>query len=114
MDRREFIKSAVGAAVATGAAAVVLPGIEAAPEPVIPGPYTRVPVEDDIADPLEGEPSYVYVAWANDPYGNGFSLTFAPDKDFIAMYATNEAKQPSKEDFMGKWRMYRPWNEGNS
>lgn len=55
-----------------------------------------------------GHSAFVYIAWASDDAGTGFSLTFDPDLDFIAILASEtEIESPQASDFAGLWKEYR-------
>lgn len=56
-----------------------------------------------------GISSFVYIAYAEDEDGTGFSLDPAPGLDFIAILVTNTAiAQPAAENFAGLWTRFRP------
>ena len=57
---------------------------------------------------IEGENAYVYVAYADDEDGNGFTNTFNESKDYIAVKSTNtEIPAPVASDFAGLWKNYK-------
>ena len=57
---------------------------------------------------IEGENAYVYVAYADDEDGNGFTNTFNESKDYVAIKATNtEIPAPVASDFAGLWKNYK-------
>jgi hypothetical protein len=57
---------------------------------------------------IEGEDAFVYVGYADDDIGTGFTLTFDPSKDYIAFKSTNvEIPNPVASDFAGLWKKYK-------
>ena len=57
---------------------------------------------------VEGEDAFVYIAYADDEDGNGFTNTFNENKDYIAVKSTNtEIPSPQASDFAGLWKNYK-------
>jgi hypothetical protein len=57
---------------------------------------------------IEGEDAFVYIGYADDDIGTGFTLTFDPSKDYIAFKNTNvEIPNPVASDFAGLWKKYK-------
>jgi hypothetical protein len=57
---------------------------------------------------VTGVSSYVYIAYADDAAGTGFTLAFDPSKDYIAIRSTTfEIPSPVVGDFTGLWTKYR-------
>jgi hypothetical protein len=55
-----------------------------------------------------GSSAFLYVAWADDNSGSGFTTTFDPAKDYIAFLSTTtEIPTPTASDFSGLWAKYR-------
>jgi len=64
----------------------------------------------------DGANAYVYVAYASASDGTGFTTTFNPALDYIAVLPTDtEIETPSAGDFAGRWKNYKgaPGNDGN-
>jgi hypothetical protein len=56
----------------------------------------------------EGKSAYVYIAYADDDHGTGFTNTFDPTKDYIAILSTDkEIAEPVAQDFLGLWKNYK-------
>lgn len=56
----------------------------------------------------DGEDAYVYIAYASDASGTGFTTTFNADLDYIAIKSTNtEIVTPQASDFTGLWKNYK-------
>lgn len=54
---------------------------------------------------VAGDSAYVYIAYADDTAGTGFTMTFNTSKDYIAIKSTNvEIPSPSVSDFIGLWK----------
>jgi hypothetical protein len=51
-----------------------------------------------------GTNAYLYIAWADDASGNGFTLTFDPSKDFRAEYQSTTPITPVQSTFNGLWK----------
>ncbi|MEM3091537.1 MAG: hypothetical protein QXD05_00165 [Candidatus Pacearchaeota archaeon] len=52
-----------------------------------------------------GSNTYIYIAYADDANGNGFTLTFDENKDYIAIKHTREEIiNPTQSDFVGLWK----------
>ena len=62
---------------------------------------------NDGADGEDGEDAFLYIAWADDAAGNGFTMVFNPNKNWIAMLQTDTEVTPVQADFAGKWTKYR-------
>ncbi|NLD20735.1 MAG: hypothetical protein GX663_10960, partial [Clostridiales bacterium] len=57
---------------------------------------------------IEGEDAFVYIAYADDDIGTGFTLTFDANKNYIAIKSTNtEIANPVVGDFAGLWKNYK-------
>ena len=57
---------------------------------------------------VDGEGAYVYIAYASDSSGTGFTMTFNPALDYIAIKSTNtEITTPQASDFTGLWKNYK-------
>ena len=67
--------------------------------------------EDGVGTPgtdgEDGEDAFLYIAWANDSAGNGFTMVFDPNKSWIAMLQSDIEMTPVQADFAGKWTKYR-------
>jgi len=56
----------------------------------------------------DGEDAYVYIAYASDDSGTGFTTTFNPNLDYIAIKSTTTPiSSPSASDFTGLWKKYK-------
>lgn len=61
-----------------------------------------------------GASAYVYIAYADDASGTGFTTTFNSSKDYIAIKATTTAiASPVVGDFAGLWKKYKGETGGN-
>lgn len=59
----------------------------------------------DGEDGIDGDSSYVYIAYASDDTGTDFTTTFDPALDYIAILATDtEIPSPAVGDFAGLWK----------
>lgn len=57
---------------------------------------------------VSGADSYVYIAYADDASGTGFTNIFNATKDWIAIRSTNTAIPiPNVGDFVGLWKKYK-------
>lgn len=57
---------------------------------------------------VDGDSAYVYIAYASDDSGTGFTTTFNPALDYIAILATDtEILTPAVGDFAGLWKNYK-------
>ena len=57
------------------------------------------------ADGTDGANAYVYIAYASDSSGTGFTTTFDPNLDYVAIKATTtEIVTPQASDFTGLWK----------
>lgn len=62
----------------------------------------------DGSDGLDGDSAYVYIAYASDDSGTGFTTTFNSLLDYIAILATDtEIASPQASDFTGLWKNYK-------
>lgn len=62
----------------------------------------------DGADGADGDSAYVYIAYASDASGTGFTTTFNAALDYIAVKATTtEITTPQASDFTGLWKNYK-------
>lgn len=60
------------------------------------------------ADGADGDSAYVYIAYASDASGTGFTTTFNAALDYIAVKATTtEITTPQASDFTGLWKNYK-------
>jgi len=60
------------------------------------------------ADGEDGDSAYVYIAYASDNAGSGFTMTFDPALDYIAILSTDiEIISPQAADFSGLWKNYK-------
>lgn len=60
-----------------------------------------------MAEGVPGDSAYVYIAYASDDSGTGFSMVPDEDLKFIAILATTvEIENPSASDFAGYWVQY--------
>lgn len=60
------------------------------------------------SDGTDGADAYLYVAWADDAAGNGFTLVFDPNKMWIAtLPSATEIVSPVVGNFTGRWAKYR-------
>lgn len=56
----------------------------------------------------QGHDAFVYIAYADDADGTGFTLVFNPSKDYIAILSSEvEIESPQQEDFNGLWKNYK-------
>lgn len=56
----------------------------------------------------DGSSAYVYIAYASDANGTGFTTTFSPTLNYIAIKSTNtEIVSPQASDFTGLWFNYK-------
>ncbi len=56
----------------------------------------------------DGQNAFVYVAYADDAAGTGFTTAFDPNKDYIAILNTTVIlASPAASDFAGLWTKYR-------
>jgi hypothetical protein len=56
----------------------------------------------------DGEDAYVYIAYASDASGTGFTMTFNAALDYIAVLSTDtEIETPQASDFAGLWKNYK-------
>ncbi len=58
-------------------------------------------------DGNDGSSKTTYMAWADDASGTGFTLTFDPTKDYIAMFVDEPDLTVVVTDFDGLWARYR-------
>lgn len=57
---------------------------------------------------LNGANAYVYIAYASDASGTGFTMTFNASLDYIAIKNTTTViASPSASDFTGLWKNYK-------
>lgn len=57
---------------------------------------------------IEGHDAYVYIAYADDASGSGFTNTFNASKNYIAILSTDtEIPTPVVGDFAGLWKKYK-------
>ena len=62
----------------------------------------------DGADGTDGADAFVYIAYASDASGTGFTTTFNAELDYIAVLATDtEIPSPAVGDFAGLWKNYK-------
>lgn len=54
----------------------------------------------------EGDPAYVYIAYASDANGSDFSLTYDENLDYIGILNTTKPITPVAADFAGLWKKY--------
>ena len=60
------------------------------------------------ADGVDGEDAYVYIAYASDSSGTGFTTTFNANLDYIAIKSTTTPiATPQASDFTGLWKNYK-------
>lgn len=60
------------------------------------------------SDGADGDSAYVYIAYASDASGTGFTTTFNAALDYIAVKATTTAiVTPQASDFTGLWKNYK-------
>jgi len=72
----------------------------------ITGPQGEKGIQGDPG--VDGEDAYVYIAYASDSSGTGFTMTFDPALDYIAIKSTNtEITTPQASDFTGLWKNYK-------
>lgn len=61
-----------------------------------------------MAEGVPGDSAYVYIAYASDASGTGFTLTFDANLDYIAILSTDtEILTPAVGDFAGLWKNYK-------
>jgi hypothetical protein len=69
---------------------------------------------DDGSDGADGDSAYVYIAYASDDSGTGWTEEFNPDLDYIAIRTTStEIATRQLSDFAGLWKNYKG-EEGQS
>jgi hypothetical protein len=57
--------------------------------------------------PGTGQDAFVYIAYADDEVGTGFTNTFHPDKSYIAIKSTTvPIETPVAGDFEGLWKSF--------
>ena len=62
----------------------------------------------DGTDGTDGVNAYVYIAYASDSSGTGFTTTFDTNLDYVAIKATTtEIVTPQASDFTGLWKNYK-------
>lgn len=62
----------------------------------------------DGADGADGASAFVYIAYASDGSGTGFTTTFNAALDYIAVLSTDtEIPSPAAGDFAGLWKNYK-------
>jgi hypothetical protein len=62
----------------------------------------------DGSDGADGASAYVYIAYASDDEGTGFTTTFNAALDYIAIKSTaTPIASPSASDFAGLWKNYK-------
>ena len=62
----------------------------------------------DGTDGVDGDSAYVYIAYASDASGTGFTTTFNSALDYIAIKPTDtEIVSPQASDFAGLWKNYK-------
>lgn len=62
----------------------------------------------DGVDGTDGANAYVYIAYASDSSGTGFTTTFDTNLDYVAIKATTtEIVTPQASDFTGLWKNYK-------
>lgn len=60
------------------------------------------------ADGADGEDAFVYIAYASDASGTGFTMTYDSGLDYIAIRSTTTAiASPVVGDFAGLWKKYK-------
>ncbi len=88
-----------------------VPDLQADEDLAAAGGLPGIPGED-------GDDAYVYIAYASDDSGTGFTTTFDADLNYIAILSSEtEIETPSVGDFAGLWKNYRGemginWREG--
>lgn len=63
---------------------------------------------------LNGQNAYLYIAYADDTEGNGYTPTFDPNKNFIAMFQATEPTDISQSTFDGLWVQYKGGSGGDT
>lgn len=84
-------------------------------KPVAAADYNKIPhtnaltgVWELITLPTGTDSAYVYIAYASDDQGTGFTLTFNPLLDYIAIKSTTAPiTNPQASDFTGLWKNYK-------
>ena len=62
----------------------------------------------DGEDGDDGDSAYLYIAYADDDQGTGFTTTFDPAKNYVAIKeTTTEIATPTASDFTGLWKNYK-------
>ncbi|MCD6502447.1 hypothetical protein J7L01_07570, partial [bacterium] len=56
---------------------------------------------------IQGDNAYVYIAYAGNASGAGFTMTFDSTLNYIAILDTNEEITPVASDFDGLWKNYK-------
>lgn len=62
---------------------------------------------NDGNDGVDGTSTTLYIAWADDASGTGFTLTFDPNKDYIGYFVDDVGLSPVVGDFTGLWSKYQ-------
>ena len=65
-----------------------------------------VPIDLVGADGEDGASSYTAIAYADDDSGTGFTMTFDPDKDYIAIKTSTSPIPETPAQFAGLWKYY--------
>lgn len=60
----------------------------------------------DGSDGNDGDNAYLYIAWADNSSGSGFTMTFDQNKNYIALLQSNTIITPTVSDFTGLWTKY--------
>lgn len=78
------------------------------PKVTVDGKGRVTAVEEVDVEGGGGDSAYVYIAYASDASGTGFTLTFNAALDYIAILATDtEIPSPAAGDFAGLWKKYK-------
>lgn len=78
------------------------------PKVTVDGKGRITAVEEVDITGVGGDSAYVYIAYASDASGTGFTLTFNAALDYIAILATDtEIPSPAAGDFAGLWKKYK-------
>lgn len=54
-----------------------------------------------------GQSQYLFIAYSDDVFGTGFTLTFDISKEFLAILVKNNNTPPVQGDFTGLWSRYK-------
>ena len=87
---------------------VVTPGVSLVTNKITIANAKAVLKGDTGATGAAGDDAYVYIAYASDASGTGFTMTFNANLDYIAVKnSTTAIVSPAAGDFTGLWKKYK-------